>query len=353
MRYVNLTLSPLNNTDKKPLYQLKKHELDAAAQQYVNHVFGNAKVLSLDSAYGKLFTVGYSDAMKGVRYIKENFKIRFEGENALPQGKRFVVKLTFDKGRTVDSWDSFVKDNVHESLVHKHVHGSCVKLECSRTEVCGAQITPEFYYAAADKQNQVFITIMGIAPGTTLEKTFASRKVTARLYVAVEKAVLAMWMMGVAHADLHSGNIMVHNDEVRIIDFGLGVILAGSRRDKVRKAVEEALTNFSSLSNAGWYSNAGVGKYVNGIMLGRRFPWYNPDGKMLRALWNDMSDTERAKVPALRLKAWSCVAKRNRSPSPSSRTTSRTSSGRTRSSSGSSQNSVLPRAARRKILGAF
>jgi hypothetical protein len=283
-------------------------------EQYMNSVFGknNYKFLSNEGIYGHLYTVKYTEAV--LDFMRDTLTNHVIGKKKPAKGETVVVKITVP--RLYQAWRLFVRDNVHEAAALSYVSDACTKLTCSRNTVCGSKIAPRFYFAGAEPDRNLFVTIMSLVQGVTLARALGGgRDVTARLYVAVEKAVVSMWLMGVAHADLHWGNIMVDGDEAKIVDYGYAVIIPPERRAAIKKDVEQQLEALSSLSNAAWYSGSQTGKYVNAVMASRRFSQYNPDGKMLRLLWNEMSQDERAKIPALRLKAWACSLKRNRNDS--------------------------------------
>ena len=92
------------------------------------------------------------------------------------------------------------------------------------------------------------IIVESYAPGKPLAQY---RAVSPRAIARFERAILSLWLSGVAHADLHSSNIM-YDDKTKkltIIDFGRAVLLSGEAVSSLRRNLLEFATS-SNLKNA-------------------------------------------------------------------------------------------------------
>lgn len=86
------------------------------------------------------------------------------------------------------------------------------------------------------------IIVESYAPGKPLAQY---RTVSARAIARFERAILSLWLAGVAHADLHSSNIM-YDDKTKkmtIIDFGRAILLSGEAISTLRRNLVEFATS--------------------------------------------------------------------------------------------------------------
>jgi hypothetical protein len=98
-----------------------------------------------------------------------------------------------------------------------------------------------------DDEGWYRVTVMeGFEPGARtlddLQESESSRvrkcRLDACVYSAIERALSAMWLLGVVHADLHGDNILVlPGGGVRIIDYGMGVMLSRPLGKQLRAAL--------------------------------------------------------------------------------------------------------------------
>jgi Phosphotransferase enzyme family len=117
------------------------------------------------------------------------------------------------------------KGSGDDGLALHHIASS---KQCLVNMPCIKEYAPKHFFSIIDGADT--ITVMSYAPGIPLKKTRA----TPRLYLAVERAVLAMWAAGLVHSDLHDANILVKENApgryptVTIIDFGLAFPMSPS-----------------------------------------------------------------------------------------------------------------------------
>ena len=159
-----------------------------------------------EGTYGEVFRVKLTDRH---REYAEGLSRRVPRSPHLPLGEVAAVKL-----QPVDH-----NERVYQAIAESKIHAQLVPT--------GA--VPRLYASGYDAQHQTFVTIMQLINGTELEEWLQDRDnvLPAKLFVAIEDAVVKMWRAGIAHADLNSKNIMVlpNNKEVKIIDFSLSIAL--------------------------------------------------------------------------------------------------------------------------------
>lgn len=234
------------------------------------------------------------------------------------QGQTVVVKLAKAPGAADQTvLDNWALSNIKEATWHKYLDDkACVALGPSRT--CVSQYVPTFYWAgmvndAASKQ-RIYVTVMGLAPGYSVSRHLERTRNTLspQTYLQIERALASMWINGIVHADSHVGNLMYEpaTNRVTVIDFGFGALLTQDMVVKVRRAIYVALQKGvlslgeiwrrSSVSAVG----TDVQNYVDRIMAGRGFSWYNPDGHVLMRLASLVPREQRAFIPSLRQRLW-------------------------------------------------
>lgn len=295
-------------------------QYSSSTLSYILGLFGrDADLEELGSgAYGVAYLVNNpKEARRGLDTLRRTLSSKVTG-TAPAASKGVVVKVVVMKpggGNANAAWNAFVKENVHEAQVHAHLSrkDTCVRVKCSGVKVCPSSFVPKLHLAGADVRHGVFVSVMSMVSGMPLSQYGKTYPITADLYVKAEKAIVSLWLLGIAHCDLHMGNVFVSKTprsgfKVSLIDFGFAVILPPDRRQAVQKAINSNPALAASLANAAWYAKNMIGEYTNKIMAARNFAFYNPDGKLLRLLWNQMEPAEREKVPALRNTAWQCGA---------------------------------------------
>jgi len=99
-------------------------------------------------------------------------------------------------------------------------------------------LTPRLYRAGFDPRHDVFVLVEDLIDGDSVWDFMHAHKMTAPMVVKMERAVLALWMSGYLHFDLHHDNMMITPQrEVRLIDFGRVVEMDASTVRTVREAV--------------------------------------------------------------------------------------------------------------------
>lgn len=208
----------------------------------------------------------------------------------------------------------FIQDNVRESTMHKYlakhramdVKGCAVTLDPRRH-------IPEFFagflYAQDAPRCDMFVTYMGLAPGATV---FKVDRVTTSLYLAMELAAATLWSAGVAHGDLHKGNMMydASTNTICIIDFGYAILLTQELKLAVRRALARAVASGARSLGELWLDKdaspygTGLLAYTDAVMRVRDKGDYNPDAQALTMLYNALTPAMRARVPDERRVLW-------------------------------------------------
>ena len=222
-----------------------------------------------------------------------------------------VIKITKQQSGTSDS--AFYQENVRENLVHKRLYtAQC--LQVGTKPLCISKYVPKFFMSCiiGKPKNLRSLTVMDPAGNTDLDKFVRGKSIPVALFIEIERAICAMWLTGYIHGDLHRANIMLDTNTmaVKIIDFGFAlklpppfVAILGRRiYNKIARGDMDSLGDI-------WTQKPVEGKrrlvnYTNGVMKSKGFPWYNPDYKILRTLWNQVPKNLRRQIPAARSAAW-------------------------------------------------
>lgn len=281
-----------------------------------------------DDVYTKLEMVRASSTFyvesKGVRR-GQTVVIKL-AKRMVPGSATYVEEGAVDPS-TLDEW---ALDNIKEATWHKYLDDkACVALGPSRT--CVSNYVPTFYWAGmmsdAASRKRVYVTVMGLAPGvsvsTHLERT--GNTLSPHTYLQIERALASMWINGIVHADSHVGNLMydARSNRITVIDFGFGALLTRDMVVKVRRALVAALQRGVLSLGEIWRrrTETAVGtdvqNYVDRIMAGRGFSWYNPDGHVLMRLASLVPRSQRALIPALRERLWGFRGSATRAPAKS------------------------------------
>lgn len=268
------------------------------------------------SAYGNVYTLVVDSAtLDFLKLAAEKGTHRVRGST--PKiGEKIAVKLVARRVGT--DYSSFVRENVTEAIAHERMTAeeSCFEIPCAPgVKNCASDHVPKFYFAyLADVS--LFVTFMSMAGTTTLSSYLrsTSRKLDAKMYANIERAVATLWASGFTHADLHSGNILVNpaTKEAWIIDFGFAVRLPKSLRDLVRKRIGEIIQRGGASIGEIWSekdpsSNESLSSYTDKATQSKGVSgWYNPNGRAVLLHYNKMPADERAKFENVRKRLWGC-----------------------------------------------
>ena len=305
----NLRLVSVNDMPNRTSKEVKR---SMSAGEYITRFFPDARFLK-EGSNGSVFKVKTNPA--AIKALLGGMAHVTMGERA--PATSFVIKATQHQPKYA-TWTQFVEDNVHEASVHAYLAkaATCAPVRCSGAKVCSAEVVPKFYAAGSVREEGLFLTLMELVNGVPLDEHVANRQMSAQEYAVIEKAVATLWMVGVSHSDLHLQNAMVlPSGRVVIIDFGMAVLLPSALRNRVIREVGDLPVLNSSLANTVWYAKNTIQNYTNQVQDQRTeyYPknherYYNPEGKMLRRLWNKVPAAERVRIPAVRANLWGCGA---------------------------------------------
>lgn len=138
-----------------------------------------------------------------------------------------VIPMAYERSRA---------DFYREARLHAYLASTACDTAAPECGVpCARNVVPAFYgaFVLPTSCGDHAFMIMSKAPGSTLrqylgDSVYSSPRLTPELYMAIERAVLALWIAGVAHTDMSLYNIMVDRRTMRvtILDFGLSVRLS-------------------------------------------------------------------------------------------------------------------------------
>jgi len=232
-------------------------------------------------------------------------------------GESIVVKVGPQNGLPLGY---FLKNSAREVTTHDALmKAKCIELPGFTKPVCPAQYIPKLHFGGLVRDHatgkNAYVIAMGVAPGVVMNKYVQTTKLTADVYVRLERAVIALWLAGFAHGDLHKDNMLYdpQTGHATIIDFGFGVTLPAEMRQKVTQAVVAGIASGVRSLGEVWRESGrskvgtGLQGYVNRVMWNRERAnglWYNPDGGSLLRLYARLSPTEQANVPGKRRELW-------------------------------------------------
>jgi len=215
--------------------------------------------------------------------------------------RRKAIVATLAKQEKSAVWMKFVTESTRESIAHEFLmKRNSVHLKSDRTgssmSLNPTNIVPEFYFGGSNNSYGIYVSVT---------EFLECREITGKTHVPgvavqAEKALLTLCTFGIAHADAHTGNIVVDSSgRVKVIDFGMSIILPEDLKQVVRKKMRAVYDKFSmdkvwpsALANDIWYNAVdGVGRYVDTVMAARGFPWYHPNGKQIRGLAMNVGNT--------------------------------------------------------------
>jgi serine/threonine protein kinase len=308
-----------NSLRSKPLANIPIEEAQAAAKLRVKQpgtmfnpaLYGAKKIGG--GAYGTVYNVKITPGVSQRLLQSMSYGGGKVIKGVPANGKEVVVKVV--KQRRGMSDREFFKDTVRENVVHRILSsGVPVRIPNSAKEGCISEHVPNFYmsYITGSPGKHESITVMDIAGNTDLNKYTKNKKIPVRMYVEIERAICCLWLAGYIHGDLHRENIMINtrNFQVKIIDFGFATKLPPNFVSILAKKISNMISKGSVKSLGDVWTNKSInGKmrlvnYTNRVMAGRGYPWYNPDYKILRTLYNQVPRNLRKTIPAERSRVW-------------------------------------------------
>lgn len=226
-----------------------------------------------------------------------------------------ALKVSVDTGED----DRWLERNVHEAAVHAWLgRQPCVSIRGCVNQLCAAQYVPALYFAGAARGadgHRYFVVAMDRAGGAPLRELLRHRAAMPLLtYLALEKAVAALWAAGVVHADLHPGNVLVsgaRGERVTLIDLGLAVMVPDDYRGRIVRALEQGMSgsvrSLGEVFGGGPLEVQGLQRYVNRVMESRGVLAYFSDySEMLQRYYNRLSSDDRRRLPSFRKRYWGC-----------------------------------------------
>lgn len=199
--------------------------------------------------------------------------------------KAIVLKFEVLNGTKYEFFNRVLR----ESQIHQYLFEACAPSPCNINKMtakwCGKTVVPAFYFSGLLAPSATHVTCMGVAPGESVSSFRRSHKGLLPLaaFRAIEKAVSVMYHLGVIHGDLHDANIFITKAppyKATIIDFGLAMRIPPHKKHFVAKKLGEGNVD------GAWYDpEMGLQHNANRIMANRLYTAYNPDGKMMRLLY--------------------------------------------------------------------
>ncbi|AGE51657.1 PBCV-specific basic adaptor domain-containing protein [Paramecium bursaria Chlorella virus CviKI] len=308
-----------NSLRSKPLANIPIEEAQAAAKLRVKQpgtvfnpaLYGAKKIGG--GAYGTVYNVRITPEVSQRLLQSMSYGGGKVMKGVPANGKEVVIKVV--KQRRGMSDREFFKDTVRENAVHRILSsGVSVKIPNAAKEGCISEHVPNFYmsYIIGSPGKHESITVMDIAGNTDLNKYTKNKKIPVRMYVEIERAICCLWLAGYIHGDLHRENIMINtrNFQVKLIDFGFATKLPPNFVSVLSRKISNMISKGSVNSLGDIWTNKSInGKmrlvnYTNRVMAGRGYPWYNPDYKILRTLYNQVPRNLRKTIPAERSRVW-------------------------------------------------
>lgn len=218
----------------------------------------------------------------------------------------------------------FIRENVREAATHAWL------LDRPPLQVpgCGAPLLPrdhlpDLYVAGLVKNAtdglRFYVTAMDEVHGLPLHEVMNRRGFTAEVYVRVERAVASLWVNRIAHADLHTGNVLYdpRTGRVTILDLGLAVLLPRRFQGEivsrlacgVAMGVRSLAEIFRPAARSRLLGIDGLQDHVNGVMKGREMTLYYAEySTLLRQMFNKLSPADQRAVPGARARLWKARA---------------------------------------------
>jgi serine/threonine protein kinase len=263
-------------------------------------------------AYGTAYLMKVTPAS----FVKLQEGLSFGGGRiitSMPQmGSTVVVKIAKQKGGK-DS--SFYQENIRENVVHKRLSVAlCYSPPRADRPICVSRHVPKFFlsYIQGAPGRLESVTVMDLAGNMDLDKFVSRKDIPVSLFVEIERAICSMWLAGYIHGDLHRANLMIDTRtySIKLIDFGFALKMPPGFVDVLARRISNMIArgDMKSLGEV-WTEKPIDGKlrlinYSNRVMKGKGYPWYNPDYKILRTLYNQVPRKLRNQIPAARSALW-------------------------------------------------
>lgn len=232
---------------------------------------------------------------------------------SMPQmGSTVVVKIAKQRGGK-DS--SFYQENIRENVVHKRLSVAlCYSPPRADRPICVSRHVPKFFlsFIQGAPGRLESVTVMDLAGNMDLDKFVSRKDIPVSLFVEIERAICSMWLAGYIHGDLHRANLMIDTRtySIKLIDFGFALKMPPGFVDVLARRISNMIArgDMKSLGEV-WTEKPIDGKlrlinYSNRVMKGKGYPWYNPDYKILRTLFNQVPRKLRNQIPAARSALW-------------------------------------------------
>jgi len=336
----------------------------------IDAMFGHV-LFNSEGGFGRLYVLPYqntSDTDDRYKYKRNLDRIKAYCKHLVfasdvPAGREVIVKVQYERQPSgvlrADQWNDEVSDWAREAVWHKYLHGrQCMRMQELSRSHCISDVIPRFYWSGVivhrpgnGQPKLCSITVMDKAPGHTIRdylegpkirnargvftgqrNTSRARPLTAKIYAAMERGVVLMWLHGAIHGDFHFGNQMYDpvTDKISIVDFGMTSKIPAPVVNRIKKTVPKAIgAGVASLAEL-WYTKTmnrtapgggtgeksffglGLQKISDALYRSQGFPWYNPDGQALRRLFMRLSAAERAKLNRERQDLWGYIPKAER-----------------------------------------
>jgi hypothetical protein len=188
--------------------------------------------------------------------------------------------------------EKFIEDAVNESQIHAYL--TKAKRVVGGRRYVARRVVPRLFLAGFFVDGDgtlVHIQFMekagGVSLATLLENARKNgnrhqRDIVREIFPPLEKALVTLWACGVAHADVHAGNVMVSTTprnklSVSIIDFGRSFVIPGSVQIRVDEAISRGDVD------GAWFAS-GLQEVATRTAISAGLNFLNPNGHYLRTL---------------------------------------------------------------------
>ena len=219
------------------------------------------------------------------------------GHYAIDKGQDVVLKFV----RVFDA--AGMASGLREIKYHSAISETYTPADATFPALSGKSIVPQFHFGGPwlYAGHWWVVTAMGLVRGVPLRTYLRTHQLTARLFAKIEKAVMTLWFLGFAHQDLHDLNIMydANAKKVTLLDLGFAVRLPNNIVQHMRSKV-------TTQSDPADVYRRYIEAFASSIIWQREGRsdrgFQNPDGRVLRVLFNRLIDNENLVVE--REKAW-------------------------------------------------
>lgn len=181
----------------------------------------------LGTGYSGMTYVFYRVTSKFIKIIEKAARgYVVHGKKSIIPGQSVAVKI-IKHVKTHDVFTEFDREIQTMTYLEKKE-----PVRVGKSTYTASQHVPKLYLGCHMPGFSVIVE--SFAPGQPLAKY---GKVTARTIARVERALLSLWLSGIAHTDLHSSNIMFDHKtkKMTIIDFGRAVVMPPDAVNALRK----------------------------------------------------------------------------------------------------------------------